>query len=188
MNKFSIEYPEYHIAGQLQTDFPRTANFSVSIPLSRQQKYYDLLLHNGNNKKCLAVQVKSSRTYVKTDIDGTDLKDYNYYAWLNNFKHTNVFTDFYFIFISYPLFDIQTFRPRTASGVKILVFDNEEMARLFASIKSTRSGNPDTFFGFGFNIDDNSIWGTRGFSQDPREEFTSHLYQNKVIALRQAIS
>jgi len=187
MNKFSIDYPEYHIAGHLQKDFPKTGNYSVSIPLSRQQKYYDLLLHNGNNKKCLTIQVKSSRTYVNTEIDDTTLTDYNYYAWLNNFQNTNPFTDFYFIFISYPLFDTTTFKPKTASGVKILVFDNIEMANLFANIKLTRSGNPDKFFGFGFNMDDNHIWGTRGFNQNPRQEFTSNVYQNKVPALRQAL-
>ncbi len=188
MNKFSIDYPEYHIAGQLQLHFPRTGNYSVSIPMSRQQKYYDLLLYNGNNKKCLTVQVKSSRTYVKTNIEDGNLTDYNYYAWLNNFQRTNVFTDFYFIFISYPLFDKQTFRPRTASGVKILVFDNSEMSNLFASIRPTRSGSQDRFFGFGFNIDDDRIWGTRGFNQSPKQEFTGNLYEIKVTALRQAIS
>jgi hypothetical protein len=72
MNKFSIEYPEFHIAGQLQKDFPRSENFSVSIPLSRQQKYYDLLLHSSNNRKSLTIQVKSSRTYINTNIDDTN--------------------------------------------------------------------------------------------------------------------
>ena len=62
MNQFSIDYPEYHIAGLLQKEFPKQSNYSMSIPLSRQQKYYDLLLHNGNNKRCLTIQVKSSRT------------------------------------------------------------------------------------------------------------------------------
>ena len=187
MNKFSIDYPEYHIAGHLQTDFSKTSNYSISIPLSRQQKYYDLLLHNGNNRKCLALQVKSSRTYVNTEINETNLTDYNYYAWLNNFQNTNQFTDFYFIFISYPLFDTMTFRPKAASGVKILVFDNNEMTNLLANIKLTRSGNSDKFFGFGFNMDDNRIWGTRGFNQNPRQEFTSNLYKNKVADLRQAL-
>lgn len=110
MNKFSIEYPEYNIAGLLQDDFSKTNNFSVSIPLSRQQKYYDLLLHNANNKKCLAIQVKSSRTYINTNTTDNP-NDYNYYAWLNNFQ-ANTFSDFYFIFISYPLFDTTTFSPR----------------------------------------------------------------------------
>lgn len=185
MNKFSIEYPEYHIAGLLQDYFPKSGNYSVSIPLSRQQKYYDLLLHNANNKKCLAIQVKSSRTYVRTET--TDAQnEYNYYAWLNNF-HINTFSDFYFIFISYPLFDTVTFRPKTALGIKILVFDTNEMTTLFANIRTTRSGNPDKFFGFGFNIGEEGVYGTRGFTINPRLEFTDNLFQNKLHQLNQAL-
>lgn len=185
MNKFSIEYPEYHIAGLLQDDFSKTNNFSISIPLSRQQKYYDLLLHNANNKKCLAIQVKSSRTYINTNTTDNP-NDYNYYAWLNNFR-SNTFSDFYFIFISYPLFDTTTFRPRTALGTKILVFDTIEMTNLLANIRTTRSGNPDKFFGFGFNINEEEIYGTRGFITEPRQEFTSNLYHNKLNQIRQII-
>lgn len=185
MNRFSIEYPEYHIAGLLQGDFPKSKNFSVSIPMSRQQKYYDLLLHNANNKKCLAIQVKSSRTYVKTDKTNSQI-DYNYYAWLNNFK-VNSFSDFYFIFISYPLFDPVSFKPKTALGTKILVFETSEMTNLLANIKTTKSGNPDKFFGFGFNINDEKTFMTRGFSPNSQHEFTDNLYQYKLNQIRIAI-
>ena len=44
--------------------------------MSRQQKYYDLLLHNANNKKCITIQVKSSRTYLKAEKSGTK-EEYN---------------------------------------------------------------------------------------------------------------
>ncbi len=187
MNKFSVEYPEYHIAGLLQKDFSKGNNFSVSIPLSRQQKYYDLLLHNANNRKCLTVQVKSSRTYVHTETDEKALTAYNYYSWLNNFQTVNSYTDFYFIFISFPLFDSTTFRPKTALGIKILVFDNSEMTSLLSNVK-TKKGTTDRFFGFGFNIDDQRIFGTRGFLQNPRQEFTNNLYENKMSIIRQAIA
>jgi hypothetical protein len=186
VNKFSIEYPEYHIAGLIQDDFPKANNFSVSIPLSRQQKYYDLLLHNANNKKCLAIQVKSSRTYVNTDTTD-DLNDYNYYAWLNNFQ-VNTYSDYYFIFISFPLFDTTTFRPKTALGTKILVFDTNEMTNLLANIRNTKSGNPDKFFGFGFNMNEDKIFGTRGFNINPRQEFTNNLYENKIDQIRQGLN
>jgi hypothetical protein len=177
MNTFSIEYPEYHIAGLLQDHFTKTNNYSVSIPLSRQQKYYDLLLFNANNKKCLAIQVKSSRTYFRTET--TDKQDeYFYYSWLNNFK-PNIYSDFYFIFFSYPLFDTHTFKPKTALGIKVLVFDTKEMLDLLSNIKTTKSGNPDMFFGFGFNMDNERIFGTRGFSNNPKQEFTSNLFHNK---------
>lgn len=182
MNKFSIEYPEYHIAGLLQDDFKKADNFSVSIPLSRQQKYYDLLLYNANNKKCLTIQVKSSRTYIKTDkID--DLNDYNYYAWLNNFQ-VSPHSDFYFIFISYPVFNSKIFNSRIDFGSKILVFDNKEITTLLENIK-TKKGTPDKFFGFGFNIDDNKVFGTRGFSV--KQEFTNNLYETKLEQIKQNI-
>jgi hypothetical protein len=182
MNNFSIQYPEYHIAGILQNDFPKKDDFSVSIPLSRQQKYYDLLLHKADNKKCLAIQVKSSRTYVNTNASDTD---YHYTAWLNNFSH-NSYSDFYFIYIPFPLFDTNTFRPRAGQGLHILVFDTNEMQTLLSNIKTTKKGTPDKFFYFGFNINDNRIFGTRGFV-NPGQEFTSNLYLNKVNQIRQAI-
>lgn len=185
MNNFSIQYPEYHIAGILQKEFTKAKNFSVSIPLSRQQKYYDLLLHNANNKKCLAIQVKSSRTYVNTNTSA-DPNDYNYIVWLNNFQ-ANSFSDFYFIYIPYPLFDTQTFRPRAGQGLHILVFDTNEMQTLLANIKTTRSGKPDKFFYLGFNINENRIFGTRGFIK-PGQEFTDNLYANKLDQIRLAIN
>ena len=185
MNHFTIDYPEYHIAGQLAKDFRKQDNFSVSIPLSRQQKHYDLLLLNGNKKKCLTVQVKSSRTYIYTDVDTS--VDFNYYAWLNSFKTADNYSDYYFIFISYPLFDIKTFKPKTAFGTKILVFDSVEMSTMLANIKRTKKGTPDKFFSFGFNIGDSRVFGDRGFNKNPRREFTDNLYENKMQTIRQAI-
>jgi len=184
MNNFSIQYPEYHIAGILQHDFPKAKNFSVSIPLSRQQKYYDLLLHNANNKKCLAIQVKSSRTYVNTNTT-SDPNDYNYIVWLNNFEH-NSFSDFYFIYIPFPLFDVQTFSPRAGQGLHILVFDTNEMQTLLANIKTTKKGTPDKFFYLGFNMNDHRIFGARGFINSG-QEFTNNLYLRKLNQIKQAI-
>jgi hypothetical protein len=185
MNHFSIDYPEYHIAGLLQKEFPKGDNFSINIPLSRQQKHYDLLLFNGENKKCLALQVKSSRTYVSPEAD--TLTHYNYYAWLNNFNIEKNYSDFYFIFISYPLFDEKTFRPKTAFGTKILVFDKAEMTDLLTNISKTKKGVPDRFFSFGFNFGDPRIFGERGFVRTPPTEFTAYLYENKIQAIRNAI-
>lgn len=181
MNKFSIEYPENHIAGQLQNDFPKNDNFSVSIPLSRQQKHFDLLLFNGNNKKSLTFQVKSARTFID------EIPGYNYYSWLNNFSISNNYSDFYLIFISFPLFDTVTFRPKATFSTKILVFDNIEMQNLLSSIKLTKKGNPDKFFAMVFNYDDKRIFGDRGFNKNNRPEFSNNLYENKLPIINQAI-
>ena len=181
MNNFSIQYPAYHIAGILQNDFPKRDDFSVSIPLSRQRKYYDLLLHKADSKKCLAIQVESSRTYVNTNAADSD---YHYTAWLNNFPH-NSYSGFYLIFIPFPLFDSNTFRRRAGQGLHILVFDTNEMQTLLSNIKITKKGTPDKFFYFGFNINDNRIFGTRGF-ENSGQEFTSNLYPNKLNQIVQA--
>jgi hypothetical protein len=181
MNHFTIDYSEYYIAEQFQKDFPKSQNYSVSIPLSRQQKYYDLLLHNGNNKKSIAIQVKSSRTYIN------HVADFPYYGWLNNFSITNNHSDFYFIFLSYPIFDLKTFRPKTSFGVLLLVFGNEEMATLLANINKTKAGNADKFFAFVFDIEAKRIYGDRGFEKNPRREFTSNLYHNKLNQIKAAL-
>jgi hypothetical protein len=61
------------------------------------------------------------------------------------------------------------------------------MKDLFAAIRLTRSGTQDKFFGFGFNIDDDRIWGSRGFNQNVRPEFTKNLYEHKLKALQKEI-
>ncbi len=186
MNHFSIDYSEYHIAGLLQNDFKKLDNFSINIPMSRQQKHYDLLLFNGNNGKCLTIQVKSSRTYIFPSAD-TESK-FHYYAWLNSFNIDNNYSDFYFIFISFPSFDIKTFRPKTGFGTNVLVFDKDEMKFLLNNIKKTKKGTIDKFFSFCFNIGDTRVFGDRGFSVNPRKEFTSDLYQNKIASIKSKIT
>ena len=91
MSTFTIPFPEYDIANILQKEFPKKDNFSVAIPLSRQQKFYDLLLINGESKKSVTIQVKSSRTYL-----GSEKSEYQYYSWLNYFDIKDNYSDFYF--------------------------------------------------------------------------------------------
>lgn len=178
MNRFSIEYPEYHIAEELQKIFPKKDNYAICIPMSRQQKYYDLLLHNANNKRCITIQVKSSRTYLENK------KEYNFYAWLNTFE-VNEFSDLYFIYTSYPQFDEVTFSPKADFKTKILVFKQDEMKEIIQTIK-TKSGKPDMFFGFGFNIKDDGIFGTRGF--DTKKDFSDYIFNNRIKLLQDIIN
>ena len=186
MNHFTIAYPEHHIADLLQVDFPKRDNFSISIPLSRQQKHYDLLLFNANNKKCLTIQVKSSRTYLYPEI--TKSNQYNYYAWLSNFNIVNNYSDYYFIFISFPVFDTESFKPKAGFGTKILVFDSSEMSTILGNINITKGGTPDRFFALGFNFGENRIFGDRGFDKNNRPDLSEYLYENKLPLIKQAIN
>jgi len=173
MSTFSIQFPEYDIANILQKEFPKKDNFSVAIPLSRQQKFYDLLLINGKTKKLVTIQVKSSRTYL-----GSPKDDYQYYSWLNHFRIEDNYSDFYFIYMTFPLFD-KNFTPRAKWDRKILVFNQKEMSQLLSNIK-TQGGKQERFFSFGFNATDAEICGERGFSHFDKKNFSENLLGNKM--------
>lgn len=156
--------------------------YSVSVPLSRQQKYYDLLLYNASNKKSLAIQVKSSRTYVNNNPKKTN--DYHYTAWLNTFDATT-FCDYYFIYIPFPIFDLNTFAPKATQALHLLVFSAEEMISIMENRKLTRSGKQDKFLYFSFNMDSPDIYGTRGF--EVHTNFVENLYLTKLDELKTLI-
>ena len=179
MNNFSIAYPEYHIAEILQNDFKKSNHYSVSVPLSRQQKYYDLLLYNASNKKTLSIQVKSSRTYVNRNPKKPS--EYNYTAWLNTFNATK-YCDYYFIYIPFPVFDLKTMAPKATHALHLLIFSAEEMISIMENRKLTKSGKQDKFLYFSFNMDSPDIFGTRGF--EFHTNFVENLYLKKINELR----
>jgi hypothetical protein len=183
MNNFSIPYPEYHIAGLLQNQFPKEKNFTVFIPMSRQQKHMDLLLYNLENKKSATIQVKSSRTYITTMP--LNPNQYNYTTWLGNFDPSDC-VDFYVYYIPYPLFDAKTYMPKAKQGLHVLVFDKVEMKMLLAHIKKTKTGKQDRFFYFGFNLHENRIFSARGFEKSG-QEFTKNLLSNRWNLLESAM-
>ena len=177
MSTFSIPFPEYDIADILQKKFPKKENFSVAIPMSRQQKFYDLLLVKGESKRSVTIQVKSSRTWLANDKD-----DFQFASWLNHFGIKNNYSDFYFIYMTYPLFD-ENFKPKAKWDRKILVFNQKEMVKILDNVK-TKSGKPEKFFSFGFNADGKKITGERGFSHLPKKNFAKNLLENKLDEIR----
>src|SRR3989339_587791 len=98
MSTFTLPYPEYDIADMLQKKFFKKDNYSISIPLSRQQKFYDLVLINGAKKKFVTIQVKSSRTYI-----GKGRSKFIFYSWFNRFNIEDNYSDFYFLYMPYPI-------------------------------------------------------------------------------------
>jgi len=177
MSTFTIQYPEYHIAKILEKEFSQKENFSVAIPISRQQKFYDLLLINGASKKSVTIQVKSSRTYPGKKNQGHQLD-----SFLNFFDIKNNYSDFYFVYMTYPLLN-ENFNPRAKWEKKILVFNQMEMAKLLGSVK-TKAGKQELFFSFGFNVTDSKIFGSRGFSHLGEQEFSQNLLDNKLNEIR----
>ncbi len=177
MSTFTIPFPEYDIAIELQKAFPKKNDFSVAIPFSRQQKFYDLLLINGKSKKSVTIQVKSSRTYFRSEKS-----EYQYGSFLNYFDIKDNYSDFYFVYLPYPLFD-KNFGPRAKWDRKILVFTQKEMVVLLGNVK-TKAGKQERFFSFGFNATDGMIYGGRGFKHLDKLEFSDNLLVNKVDEIR----
>lgn len=168
MSTFTIPFPEYDIANYLQEKFPKKLNFSVNIPLSRQQKHYDLVLMNGIHKRVIVIQVKSSRTW-KTSTKIAE-KSHEYESFFNKFDIEGNYSDYYFIYMTYPVMN-KNFSPGAKWDRKILVFSDLEMLDILSNIK-TKKGTPENRFCFCFNSSNNVVEGSRGFT-DSKGEFLS---------------
>jgi hypothetical protein len=177
MSTFTIPFPEYDIAEILQREFPKKDNFSVAIPLSRQQKFYDLLLVKGASKRSVTIQVKSSRTYL-----ANKKAEHQFFSWLNHFDIKDNYSDFYFIYMTYPLFD-ENFKPQAKWSRKILVFNQKEMVKILDNVK-TKAGKPERFFSFGFDANNDRITGQRGFSHLPKKDYSANLLENKIAEIK----
>ena len=142
-----------------KSSFQKRDHFSIAIPVSRQQKFYDLLLVNGKSRKSVTIQVKSSRVYLGRKSD-----KYQYYTWHKCFDITDNYSDFYFLYIVYPLIDKETFTPRATWDTKILVFSGKAMGPILRNLKTEKGKKRERwFFGFCFNATGN-IYGGRGFN------------------------
>ncbi len=185
MSTFTIPFPEYDIANTLQKEFPKKDNFSVAIPLSRQQKFYDLLLINGATKKSVTIQVKSSRTWPGQP---KKKEGFQFYSWLNYFDVRDNYSDFYFVYMTFPVMD-KNFRPSAKWDRKILVFNQREMVNILSMVK-TKAGKQERFFSFAFNVDDGEICGARGFRHLGlgTQEFSKNLLENKLAEIKKKLA
>lgn len=161
---FTLSYPEYTVAMHLQQYFKKSEGYSVSIPLSRQQKGFDLLMYNLKTKRAVSLQVKSSRIWSTKKPD----EDFQYSAWFNRFQ-INDNVDFYVFFILYPINALDKKRlgkenPNKWWRSRIVLLDNAEISALFRELK-TKKGEPERFFYFGFNEVPLDIFITRGLPQ-----------------------
>ncbi len=180
MSAFTIPFPEYDIANILQAKFPKKNNFSVAIPLSRQQKFYDLLLINGKTKKSVTIQVKSSRTWP-----GSEKNTYQFYSWFNYFDIKDNYSDFYFLYMTYPILD-KDFHPGAKWERKILVFNRQEMVDILTNLK-TKAGKKERFFSFGFNNGDPKVHGVRGFLDFSNPQYSKNLLDKKLAEVRRKL-
>ena len=176
MSHFTLPYAEYDVALCLQK-LLRPSGIAVSVPLSRQQKGYDLVLHNPANGRGATVQVKSSRVWPAR---GREI--HQYFSWFNRFDPVGNPSDYFALYMSYPLLDKHR-RPGARWDRKILLFSRDEMAALLAAAK-TKAGKSDRFFGLAFDEGKRSpIFPGRGL-HDWAGDFSAHVLEKVVPAIR----
>lgn len=177
---FCLPYPEYNIATLLQKYFKKNDGYSVAIPLSRQQKGFDLLVYSLKTKKALSFQVKSSRAWSGEK----PTRGFQYSSWFWKFE-PNEDIDFYVFSILYAKSASDKKRlgkenPKKWWASRIILFGKSEITALFKELK-TKTGNPEKFFYFGFDEKPQDIFITRGL---PLKSFKENLLVSQIKNVR----
>lgn len=146
---FTIQYGQFATADYIKSHLKNT---SVFIPSSSQEKGIDLILYrfNDGKGKIQTVQVKTSRIYFSHDKD-----DIVGYFWFNKFKIPEN-ADWIVLVGIVPVKYGKNIDNITNIKweCKFLCLSNEE-ARNFMTNLKTKSGNPDSKFGFCYDVNNN---------------------------------
>ena len=187
---FTLNYPELLVAEHLQANFPKRKDYSVLIPLSAQQKGYDLaLMHRCRNRsKVVTFQVKSSKTYVHTPgiSKRSGMTTFAYNMWLGRFKVPSE-ADF---IVLHGLYAYSPTSLKNTTGVwksQMLLFTHAEMISFIGSLRQRRTAKSDTHFAFGFNKPHEAFL-TRGHALIEHPDFSKHLMSNRLSVIQKALS
>lgn len=185
---FTLPYPEYAVASLFQKNFKKGDDYSIQIPLSRQQKGIDLLLYHQKTKRAVSLQIKSSRSWYGRPPKRKSRKEkFEYYAWFRSFNYQKGLADFYVFFILYPKNDLGSKKLDKNRDIKkwwnskVVIFNDNEIGQLLKEIK-TKEGKPEKFFGFGFNEKSDDIVLTRGLGE--HVSFKENLFENKIKEIK----
>lgn len=185
---FTLQWTEFLLAEQLQRLFPKSENFSVLIPTSRQEKGIDLgLVHkqSGGKSRIALLQVKASRTYTPKPPKKSTTRHYRFHTWFKSFVPSE-HADFFLL--------IGMYAPDSARTLPVskdwyqditLVFTYAEMKEFLDNCK-TVGGEPDGRFGFGFN-DKDRIEQIRGDQHRAFADYTHCLLEKRIHMLRSHI-
>ncbi len=187
---FTLNYPEFLCAQELQSHLAKANDYSVLVPLSSQQKGYDLTVMRRcvGHSKVVTVQVKSSKTYTGTAgvAPRTGLRTFDHYMWLSRFP-VPAEADF---FILLGLYAPKGSTSKNTSGIwkhQMLLFTHEEMVSFMAGVRQRKTSNPDSHFGFGFDTA-NEAFQTRGHALLQHPDYSSHLLANRIQLLAKALA
>lgn len=184
---FTLPYSEFRVANLLADYFKSSDGYSVFVPASRQEKGVDLLLARYGSKiwRSVSFQIKASRVYLGQPPKLQSTRTFRYFTWFNRFDVSDR-ADFVLLF---SLFQQEHEGSHNIMASKwmpvVMAFTNREMKRFVDSVK-TRKGKPDRMFGFGFDSPLQVIQ-TRGDQKRSAKEYTSHLLENRLAIIREAL-
>jgi hypothetical protein len=182
---FTLQYPEFILANKLRQLLPKSQNYSVMIPVSRQEKGIDLAVlfkAQDGGSRVATVQIKASRTYMPEPPKRETTKRFNYYTWFNRFSVPEI-ADFILLFGMY-IPAPQKLKKMTPNRVSdcTLIFTRDEMKVLMTSCL-TVGGKPDKMFGFGFD-DLSNVVQTRGDKDRRMKDYSDHLMDKRINMIR----
>lgn len=183
---FTLQWPEFLLAQELQQHFPKSQNYSVLVPASRQEKGVDLALvrKRARGPSSIAlIQVKASRTYSPESPKRGTSRRFRYFTWFNRFDPSPQ-ADFFLLMGLYAP-DTGRTRPVTERWYRhcSLLLTYAEMRNLMRSCK-TKGGQPDRMFGFGFD-DESAVFQTRGDRHRRGRDFSEYVLKERVRMLRE---
>jgi hypothetical protein len=183
---FTLNYPEALVADYLKDHFGTKKRHSVLIPLSAQNKGYDLALvhHTGRSAKMATFQVKSSKAWDDSPGIGprTGRRTFAHTYWLSRFEVADS-ADFFILLALYAPVPTSRKGKRRLWHSHLMLFTHDEMASFMASVRLRKRNVPDTHFGFGFDHDKEAFQ-TRGHALPHNPDFSQYLLRGRhaVIA------
>ncbi len=155
-----LSFHEWMVINELEKSFKKNDGYTVSIPSSRQQKGFDVILYNKISRKSVTVQIKSSRTYTPTS------REFSNYTWFNSFPIEKGLSDYYILFGLYvktPKGKVKRTKVKNQNWFDfvLLLFTEDEMWEFLSKLTLRNSDRKDTKFSFGFD-NTKEIFLTRG--------------------------
>jgi len=185
---FTLQWPEFVVAERLQELLPRKDGYSVFIPLSRQEKGIDLVVHRrskSGQSSVLSIQVKASKTHLPKAPKRKNTIRYKYYTWFNRFDVPDR-SDFVILFGMYAP-DLGRTRLVSSGWYQncSLLFTKDEMRHFIKDCKTVK-GKPDRMFGFGFN-NLYSIILTRGDMNRSQKDYAKFLLDKRIKEIKKRL-
>jgi hypothetical protein len=184
---FTLQWPEYVVANELQNHLPKSKNYSILVPASRQEKGIDLaiLRKSAEGSRVVTLQIKASRTYMLPPKRATT-KRHKHLTWFNCFE-VSEHADFYLLFGTYAPDTQQTKRVNHAWYKSLmLLFTAAEMKSFIDSCR-TKKGGSDRMFAFGFD-DEERIEQTRGDAMRRFQDFSDHILTKRIHYLEKKLN